>query len=240
MRLPASALLILSLQLVAWGQMDDNTLTVAPSRTITLQPDQLTFSVNADFESTAGLADVLSAVQSVGITEANLSGVSTFSQSIYGETTQWSFVLAVPFSKQADSLSALAALQKTIGANSSRSLNYSIQGARVSPQLQASATCPYAALYQDAVAQAQELASAVGQMLGPVLTVSDGGSTESSQVVVTATFRSGNFSINPVILDPLGGAGLTGFPTFASVINNQIPASTSQSCTLVVQFKLLH
>jgi hypothetical protein len=240
MRLPGFALLLFSLQLVAWGQMDDNTLTVAPSRTIALQPDQLAFSVSVDFESTASLADVLSAVQSVGITEANLSGVSTYSQSPFGGTTQWSFVLAVAFSKQGDTLAALATLQKTIGANPNRSLYFSVRGSQVSPQLQASATCPYVALFQDAVAQAQALASAAGQMLGPVLTVSDGTSLDGlpqTTGVVRAVFPAANLLVGDFSSSAMSVTG--GFGLINQILVTPTP-SYSPSCTLIVQFKLIH
>jgi hypothetical protein len=219
--------------------MDDNTLTVTSSRSIALQPDQLVFSVNADFESTAGLNDVLSAVQSVSITEANLSSVSTYSQSPLGSTTQWSFVLAVPFSKQSDTLAALAALQKTIAATPKRSLDYSIQSAQVSPQLEASATCPYAALFQDAAVQARTLATGAGLMLGPVVMVSDGTSADGSPLAfaVAQTPIYANvlvYDFSSVVGVPAGGfRSLSAFLTTA-------PQSNSPSCTLVVQFKLIH
>jgi hypothetical protein len=247
MRIRELAFPLFVLPLAAWGQMDDNSLTVVATRTIALQPDQVQFAVYVNFESTAGLADVLAAVQSIGITEANLISVSTtnpLSVSTTNQglvTTQWYFVLAVPFSKQGDTLSALSALQRSVGQNPNRSLGYSVQGAQVSSQLQASATCPYVGMFQDAIAQAQPLASAAGQMLGPVLTVSDGTSVDGSGVgqVPTAAFLIGDFAVSPVILDPLGGARLTGIP-LAGFISHQIPAPTSQSCTLVVKFKLLH
>ncbi len=251
MRILGLALVSFLLPLVGVGQMDDNTVTVVANRTTAIQPDQAQISVYADFESTAGLPDVLAAVQSVGITEANLLSVSTLNQGLLSvsnlnqgppaATTEWSFVLAVPFSKQGDTLSALAALQQSIGKNPNRSISFSVQGARISPQLQASTTCLYGALFQDATSKAQALASAAGQMVGSVVTVSDGTSVDGSEVgPPTAAFLIGDFAVSPVILDPLGGARLTGVPTFASLVNNQIPASTSQSCTLVVQFKLLH
>lgn len=247
MRIRELTLLLFVLPLSVWGQMDDNTLTVVATRTIALQPDQMQFAVYANFESTAGLADVLAAVQSIGITEANLISVSTtnpLSVSTPNQglvSTQWYFVLAVPFSKEGDTLSALSGLQQSVGKNPNRSLDYSVQGVQVSAQLRASATCDYGILFQDAAAQAKMLASAAGQMLGPALAVSDGTSVDGSQAVQpTATLLIGDFAISPVIFDPLGGARLIGVPTFANLISNQTPTSTSQSCTLVVQFRLLH
>ena len=79
MRISALALLLLALApFAAFGQLEDNTLTVTSSQTITLQPDQVVFSVYATFEASAGLPDVLAALSSAGITDANLSSVQVY------------------------------------------------------------------------------------------------------------------------------------------------------------------
>jgi hypothetical protein len=230
---------LLMLPLAAFGQLDDNTLTVTSSRALTFQPDQVAISVTASFESTAALDDVLAAVASAGITLANLSNVSTYNLPLNAgqnrQTNEWFFVLQVPFSKLGGELTSLGAVQQSIGKNSARSLSYYVQGTQVSPQLSATGVCPYAALFQDAGAQAQTLASAAGVMLGPVVAVSDGSSVYPAigvavgYLVPTAAFRVGDFQI----ADPLLGAPVA---SFSGVLG--LTASAQTTCTLSVQFRL--
>jgi hypothetical protein len=179
----------------------------------------------------------------VGITEANFLSVSNglSGAPIPIPTTHWSFVLPVPFSKQGDTLSGLLALQQSIGKNPNRYLGYSVQGSQVSPQSQASGTCPYLALFQDALAQARTVASAAGVMLGGVVAVSDGSavyayassvgalSNTSTATYVSGSFVSGDFtavayrSVNSFLY----GLSFATRPTLGA-------------CTMNVQFKLLH
>jgi hypothetical protein len=232
MRIKNWALLAFTLPLTAFGQLDHNTLTVTSSSTISLQPDQVTFFIYADFEPTATLDDVLAAVQNVGITAANLSSV--YSTNVgFPQTTEWFFVLPVPFSKLGSTLSALATLHQSIGKTLSRSLNYSVSGTQVSTQLRASAACPYAALFQDAGSQARALAAAAGVMLGPVVAISDGTNVNPSYSaqVPTQAIVIGDFLVGTVV-----ERQVTGVPGFLAV---GVPPSSQTTCTMSVQFTFL-
>jgi hypothetical protein len=59
----------------AGGQILPNSITVTASNNVNLQPDQAVFSVTVGSGLDTGLDDVLAAVQSAGITAANLSSV---------------------------------------------------------------------------------------------------------------------------------------------------------------------
>jgi hypothetical protein len=235
MRILRLALVVFVLQLVALGQMDDNTLTVTTSRTINFQPDQVVFSVYADFEPTATLNDVLTSVQSLGITLANLSYVSTYGQSfgsVGNQTTEWSFILPVPFSKLSEELSALAALKQSVGKNPARSLNYSVQGTQVSQQLRASGGCPYGSLFQDAGVQARTLAATAGVMLGPIVAISD----RTGAPPLTPTYY-GVDVLSPVLV----GVPYATFPAGGGLASSfRLPVSPQATCTIAVQFRLLH
>jgi hypothetical protein len=231
--------LALIFPLAAFGELDDNTLTVTSSRTLSLQPDQVGISVTASFEATATLDDVLSAVQSAGITVANLSNAGTYNQQInfgvFRQTNQWYFVLQVPFPKLSSELTALTALEQSIATNPTRSLTFYVQGTQVSSQLSATGVCPYAALFQEASTQAHTLASVAGVMLGPVVAVSDGSSVYpalGAAVVPTAAFLTGDFI--PVVRNTQFSAVVVGFGSIPSVL------AAPQTCTLSVQFRLLH
>ena len=61
----------------AFAQILPNSITVTASNNVNLQPDQAIFSVTVQSDLSVGLDDVVAAVQSAGITAANLAGVST-------------------------------------------------------------------------------------------------------------------------------------------------------------------
>lgn len=236
MRISHVAVLALALPIAALAQLDDNTITVTSSRMTTIQPDQVVFSVTADFESTATLDDVLAAVQGAGITIANLNFASALPSiatifdplSAPAQITSWTFTITVPFSKMKDELSSLATLQQSIQENRQRTLSYSVQGTRVSSQLAASITCPYPGLVQDATAQAQAIAFAAGFALGPILSVEQTG---SNQAVPTYAARAAFFySGTPLALS----AFLVGVPS------PNLLATTPTACYLTATFKLIH
>ena len=138
--------LALLFPLAAFGELDDNTLTVTSSRTINLQPDQVAISVTATFEPTASLDDVLTALHSAGITLANLSNVGTYIEQVnFGvnqQTNEWNFVLQISFAKLSSELTALNALQQSVANNPTRSLNYNLQGIQVSPAVERHGSLP--------------------------------------------------------------------------------------------------
>src|SRR6476469_2869826 len=111
---------------LAFGQLDSNSVTVSSKRNNNVQPDQAIIAVYVDTGGTASLNDVLAAVQSVGITAANFSGVGSPQGLSLTPTDprapvtpapvlEWAFGLPVPLSKLNDTVNALAKLQGTIG-----------------------------------------------------------------------------------------------------------------------------
>lgn len=155
----------------AFGQLQNNTFTITATRRVNLQPDQLVFNVAVLTPPTAGIDDALAKIPGTGITEADLTEVSTYTASFL----QWNFTLAVPFSQISATTSTLTKLeQQTSQRNASSLVSFYVQGTQVSQALQASQPCSRANLIADAKAQAQKLATAAGYSVGPVLAVSDG------------------------------------------------------------------
>ena len=99
------------------AQIANNTVTVTASQSSAAQPDEGVFSVTVASGLDKNLDDVVAAVSGLGITAANLVGIST-PPSIFGglpaSSLGWTFQLAVPFSNTKDTTSALTALQKSI------------------------------------------------------------------------------------------------------------------------------
>jgi hypothetical protein len=165
----------------AFGQLDSNSVTVTASRNTTLQADQAVFTVYVNTDPTATLNDVLTAVQSAGLTTANLSTVNTTTFYTYAndgaqqaqQQTQWVFQLLAPLANTKPTVATLTALQKNVTqANKSWTVSFSLQGTRVSQQLAQSQTCDLAGLLSDARTQAQNLATAGGRTLSGILALS--------------------------------------------------------------------
>lgn len=171
---------------LAFAQLDSNSVTVTASRSVTLQPDQITLAIAVDAGFGASLSDILAPLQGIGVTAANLTGVrsiQTFAQLppvnplvLVQPAVEWTFTLGVPLSQLSNTLTTLAGLQKTIGQNNSGlTLSFQVQGTQVSSQLQQSQNCKLSDVLADARAQAQKLADAAGGVtLGPILAVSSG------------------------------------------------------------------
>src|SRR5579862_2598794 len=88
-----------------FAQLESNTVTVTATRTVTVQPDQVVFTVSVLSPPTASIDDVLAMLQGSGITASQFSGVSGPLQ--LSETTgisvgtssqllQWTFSLPEP------------------------------------------------------------------------------------------------------------------------------------------------
>jgi hypothetical protein len=112
----------------------------------------------------------------LGVTSANLTGVSTSS----AIPLQWNFTLAVPLANLAATIGSLTKLQQTIVQNNSGlTLTFIVNGTHVSQQLQ-SQSCSNSDLIADATAQAQKLVAAAGLTLGPIARLSNVPLSESS------------------------------------------------------------
>jgi len=206
------------------GQSDLNSLTVTASRSTSVQPDQMVFAINVTSTAISSLDEVLAALQGSGVSAANFSWVSGFPPA-------WSFTLPVPFSKMKETTTALGVLkQKLSKSNPAFDLAFSVQGTQVSPQLQASQTCPIADLLADARTEAQRLAAASFHGLGQILAISR--NSHGSQPV-----SSGIATYQPAVLSRNDSA-TSYFPAVQSVSVFSSFAAVP-SCSVAVKFRLI-
>lgn len=217
---------------LAFGQLDSNSVTVTAIRSANLQPDQVVFSVAVDSGTSATLTDVLAAVQGIGITSANFSGVSTAPALCYAvvvdpgspipqtQTLHWLFALPVSLSKIKDTITSLSNLQQSlIQKNSALKLSFSVQGTQVSPQTLQSQNCAAADLIADARAQAQKLTDAAGMVLGGILAMSSSTANTTTSMGATAP------------------ASLAGLLSVSAVLQPSL--YYAQNCSLTVKFALV-
>ncbi len=202
-----------------FGQLDTDSLTISATRTFNLQPDQGVLGVYVDSAATAGLSDVLAALQGSGITADNLTRFYTPDPFMVPPRLRWQFTLTTPLSKMRDTIVSLAALQMALAQqNSGLALTFNIQGTQVSAQSQAVQQCRVENLLADARAQAQKLADAIRVSVGPVLAMS------------TATFTALPIGYVPY---PVAVIGVLGSSPYGAV-----STSVSVSCSLIVKFSL--
>jgi uncharacterized protein YggE len=200
----------------AFGQLESNTVTISATRSISLQPDQVVYSLTVNSALNATLDQIVAALSGLGITSANLTGVNNNSAP---QTLQWSFALAAPFSNLGATIGSLIKLQQTITQNNSGlALTFSIAGTQVSAQLQQSQSCSNSGLIADATAQAQKLAAAAGLTLGPILKLSNGPLAQSSVGLV--------------------GNVVPGAASLGDLSDFLLGAAEPTTCSLVVQFQL--
>jgi len=198
-----------------FGQLDSDTVTIQASRSISVTPDQTAFYVSISASPATSLDQIVAMLAPIGINASNFTSVFANNQSL-----QWSFRLAVPFTKTTSTIASLIALEHSIGQNNSgMSLMFQIQGTQVSAQAIQSQTCAAKDLVADAQAQAQNLAAAAGLYIGPIVAISDGSSITAAQIYDPST---------SVPVSRLAFA----FPLFGY-------STTPSGCYLEVKFKLL-
>lgn len=177
----AYCLLFLAVAPLAYGQLESDTLTIQASRTPTVQqPDQLVFAISVNSILTASLDDVLTALQGLGISTANLSTV--YDDGGTPARLQWSFSLAVPIAKANATMAKLLSLQQSL-AKSGYFLNVYGASSQVSPELLQSRACSSKDLIADARTQAQNVAAGAGFVVGEIVSLSGGGSAAVPSVV---------------------------------------------------------
>jgi hypothetical protein len=201
------AALLLACAALACAQLDDNTLTVTVTRTVTAQPDQATLGLNVTTPATAGLDEVLAAFAGLNLAATDLTYFNTLGQSL-----NWQFSKTLPFSGLKDALAALAATQTTY------TFSYYVQGQSSQGAQQSAALCPIPTLLSSAQTQAQQIASAVGVRLGPIVSMARGSAT------AVAAWFDPNTAVIPV--------------SIVSLLYRPVPVSTAPGCTLTVQFQL--
>jgi hypothetical protein len=116
-----------------FGQLPSNTLNIAATRSIVLQPDQVVFGLTVSTPVTVILFEVVDGLSGLGITSANLSGVDNSNAT----TLQWNFTLAVPLSNLAATINSLANFQQTSPRRSLLALTFSVNGTQVSQKIAA-------------------------------------------------------------------------------------------------------
>lgn len=206
-----SFLLLAAAPLLA--QLPSHTLTIAATRSIVLQPDQIVFVLSVNSPVAATLEQVAGALSGLGITSANVSGVDSSNAT----TLQWNFTLASPLANLTATIASLTKLEQTIAQNGSGlTLTFYIGGTQVSQRLRQSQTCSNADLISDATAQAQKLAAAAGMTAGPIVKLSNTAQPENSTSA--------------------GFLGVFLVPAEYIVPNSYSPPVT---CSLSVQFQLL-
>src|SRR5580698_11561906 len=134
-----------------FAQLDSHTLAISASRSLTPQPDQVVFGLSVNAAASTTLEQVVGALSGLGITDANLNGISN------SDPFQWSFTLVAPLSKLSTTIASLIKIEQTIGQNNSGlTLMFTIEGTQASQQVQQLPSCSDAELIADATAQAQK------------------------------------------------------------------------------------
>jgi uncharacterized protein YggE len=210
MRQSVLILLFASCCSLAFGQTEQNSITVSASQNVSLQPDQAVFGVTVQSGINTGLDDVLAALQGSGITAADLTGVSTQGQFIStlgstppnsAPTLYWAFSLPVPLTNTKGTVASLTTLQQNLAQqNNGLTLSFSIVGTQVSQQLAQSQTCSLAGLIASATAQAQSLASAANLSVGRILALSSSTSnavSSSAGLFAIGAVSFSTFSASP-------------------------------------------
>ena len=202
-------ILLATVESLAFGQLDSDTLTVSVSQSINLQPDQIVFEITQIAPSGRSLDDVLANLKAAGITQANFSSVSSVPGS---PDLQWFFTLAVPLSKMR-ATSAQLTTQKIL---------FSVLGLQVSDELQKAQQCSYPSMFADIRTQAKHIADAAELVVGDVLAISQ----ENAQGLIQLQ----QFFNTPTLVARLGNFAGVAFTTLR-------PAPVN--CFLTVKFKLL-
>jgi hypothetical protein len=159
-----------------FAQLTNNTVTATATQYSPTQPDEALIQIGVTAPANVTLDQIVSALSSVGVTPANLTGLSGPSP------MQWNFQLTVPITKLTSTNAALASLGKSISQNNLISLSFSLSGTGSSGQQ--TPNCNFANLISQAGTQAQQIASAAGFNTGAITGLNTGGAPCS----VTVTF----------------------------------------------------
>ena len=217
-------MLLLAAAGAAFSQTEPSVVAITASRQLNSQPDQVTVGVSVTIDSGQGIDAALALLQGTDITAADLSNVgATFGTGSVPQV-QWNFTRVVSV---ADMSTLLGALKL------SGQVSVFVSDGSASTEAAVSQQCPYPALINDARAQAAKLASAAGVTVGPIVSITQGG---SSAPVAAASFISGDFSLGGMLAvpDPLGGI----IPVLRPLSWFLASALPSAACTLTVQFRL--
>jgi hypothetical protein len=152
-------MLLATVESLAFGQLDSDTLTVSVSQSVNLQPDQIVFGIIQIAPPDRSLDEILASLKAAGITQASFSTVSSVPGS---PDLHWLFTMAVPLSKmQAISLELTA--QKIL---------FSVQGLQVSDELLRAQQCSIPSMFAEIRTQARNITDAAELVVGEVLAIS--------------------------------------------------------------------
>jgi uncharacterized protein YggE len=201
------------------GSPGPHTITITASRTANAAPDQVEIQISATSSVGFGVDDIEQALTQAGISGATFAGVNTgytYDGRVQSPFLQWSFTLTAPLATMKNTIGQLLSAQAALSKQKSGvGLSFYIGLLETSPQSQPA--CPTSTLVADAMAQAQALAGAAGDSVGPVSAISS-PSAASEQLATSAiydpiTVRAGFFAVG-------------------------LPYVFATSCSMAVQFPL--
>ena len=183
-----ASLVILSCA-TAFGQDPNTGVTVTVSSSMNLTPSDVSFQFGLASGTSTTLDDVIAALQDLGVTAQNLSGLNTFPSGPPGSAMRvsYSFTVTVPFAKFKDFSDKLDKLRRTLP----DTLEFQGHGANILPST-AALDDARAHIVPDLIAsarqKAQAFAAAAQIKIGPVLSVIEGSSFSPSPNFVPCCF----------------------------------------------------
>jgi uncharacterized protein YggE len=198
------------------AQPGPNTITISASGTNSPQKDQATLYLNVTSPLTADLSDVTNALSASGVVGANFSGVDTAVNYDFGRSVtilNWSFTLTVPLTKLTATVTQIESAEQALSKQNMDLMLALLNAYASASQSQQRSACAQSTLVSSAQALAQQIATAAGVSVGPVLNISQGSS---------------------------GVAGAyNGYATLATLLLAVSPVQASAPCSLTLQYQLL-
>ena len=161
-------------------------IVVAATRSVTLPPDEVSFTLAILTDSNVSLTQVLQASQSFGLATTDLLSINSQQFGPNPNQTQLAYVFfyVVAFSKFGETNEKIAALRRSLGANSPP-MDLQVYSIVASPSVAARQQAGQdllTQLFADAKQRAGQLAAVAGVNLGGVLGVTDLGETQGSVI----------------------------------------------------------
>ena len=189
MKTTVLACLAVLLHTTAFGQDPNTGVTVTVNGSINLTPSDVSFQFGLASGTSTTLDDVIAALQDLGVTAQNLSGLSTYPSGPPGSALRvsYSFTVTVPFAKFKEYTDKLDKLRRTLP----DTIEFQGFGASVSPSTAAfddARTSIVPDLLNTARKKAQSYAAAAQIKLGPVLSVTEGATFQQNPIFVPCCF----------------------------------------------------
>jgi hypothetical protein len=152
-------ILLATVESLAFGQLDSDTLTVSVTQSINPQPDQIVFGIIQTAPPDRSLDEVAASLKAAGITATKFSTVYSVPDS---PDLHWVFTLAVPLSK----------IRATAAQLMAQNISFSVDGLQVSDELQRAQQCSLPSMFADIRTRAKNIADAAELVVGDVLSIS--------------------------------------------------------------------